>query len=108
MHTVVETFEASVGAPPPHQLDEDLSKFVKEPDEGEQVIHKDQGAQLSNPDPPTDGATNEGGDDSSRCSRTVWFHYCQCYLVLTVLRLTTIILIFIFLQMCLFGARYVI
>lgn len=45
MHTVVETFEASVGAPPPGELASEISQFVKEPDDAEKVIelHKDAG-----------------------------------------------------------------
>ena len=41
MHTVVETFEASVGAPPANELDKDISAHVKEPDVEEKVIPKD-------------------------------------------------------------------
>lgn len=38
MHTVVETFEASVGAPPADQLASDISEHVKEPEEKEKAI----------------------------------------------------------------------
>ena len=38
MHTVVETFEASVGAPPADQLASDISQHVKEPEEEEETV----------------------------------------------------------------------
>ena len=38
MHTVVETFEASVGAPPPSKLASEISMFVKEPSDDEEPI----------------------------------------------------------------------
>lgn len=40
MHTVVETFEASVGAPPANELASDISQFVKEPSDDEEIIPK--------------------------------------------------------------------
>ncbi|XP_067948506.1 protein FAM114A2-like isoform X2 [Watersipora subatra] len=49
MHTVVDTFEASVGAPPASELASEISEHVKEPDEQE-VIPKSTAQQSHNQD----------------------------------------------------------
>ena len=94
MHTVVETFEASVGAPPANELDKDISAHVKEPDVEEKVIPKDGDKSAVDPadkdstaDETTEGQAISAGERSfysslwgNTCTLYLWGNTCTLYL----------------------------